>query len=298
MKKSFLLALCLLTIGSLGFSIAEDEMPAVATKAKIAEIQDFSVTIHAGNSQGSGEIKTRNGVNYVWTAGHVIAGLRETREVIDSRTGTRRVVVEFRDAKVVKELIEDGRSVGRLEMDAEVLRYSNSTSGEDLALLRIRKRNFVKSSVEFYLKDKFPDIGDTLYHCGSLLGQIGSNSFTRGIMSQHGRVVEGKVYDQTTCAAFPGSSGGGIYTPNGKMVGMIVRGAGETFNLMIPVRRMHEWAKRAGVEFAIDDKVAVPTEEQLRKIPIEETGNSKLDNSHKKIDEKKNFHFLLYTLNK
>jgi hypothetical protein len=247
---------------------------------KIAEIQDLSVTIHAGNAQGSGEIKTRNGVNFVWTAGHVVEGLRTTREVIDSKTGTHKTVIEFRDAKVVKELIEDGRSVGRLEMDAEVIRYSNVDNGEDLAVLRIRKRNFVKSSLQFYLEEQIPPVGTTLYHCGSLLGQVGSNSFTRGIMSQHGRVVSGKVYDQTTCAAFPGSSGGGVYLPDGRMCGMIVRGAGETFNLIVPVRRIHEWAKKAGVEFALDDKVPVPSDAELRKMPVEENG-TRLDSPEK-----------------
>lgn len=242
------------------------------TQATVDTIQDLSVTIHAGGAQGSGEIKTRNGVNYVWTAGHVVDGLRTTRTIIDSKSGGTKTIVEFKDAKVVTELIEDGRAVGRLEMDAEVIRFSDSENGEDLALLRVRKKNFVRSSVQFYLEDKIPPVGTTLYHCGSLLGQMGSNSFTRGIMSQHGRVLHNKVYDQTTCAAFPGSSGGGVYLADGRMCGMIVRGAGETFNLIVPVRRIRDWAKRAGVEFALDDKVIVPSDADLRKLGVEDTG--------------------------
>ncbi|HAT67623.1 MAG TPA: hypothetical protein DCS66_24005, partial [Flavobacteriaceae bacterium] len=55
-----------------------------------------------------------------------------------------------------------------------------------------------------------------LYHVGSLLGQTGSNSMTRGIVSQVGRVLnlgsgDGTVFDQTTVTAFPGSSGGGVF---------------------------------------------------------------------------------------
>ena len=268
MTKSFLLVLTALAFTFNSMAFAE---PALDTN-KVREIQDASVTIHAGWAQGSGEIKTRNGVNFVWTAAHVVEGLRSTRRVIDPKTGSTKTVVEFKDAKVVKELIENGRSVGRLEMDAEVIRYSDADNGEDLALLRIRKRNFVRTSIQFYLEDDIPDVGTTLYHCGSLLGQLGSNSFTRGIMSQHGRVFDGKVYDQTTCAAFPGSSGGGVYLSDGRMVGMITRGAGETFNLMVPARRIKVWAKRAGVEFAINDKIPMPTDEELRKLPIEDTG--------------------------
>jgi S1-C subfamily serine protease len=236
-------------------------------------LQSISVTIHAGRSQGSGVIKTRGDTNYVWTAAHVVEALRSTRQVVDPKTGSVRTVVEFKDAKVVTELIEDGRSVGKIEMDAEVLRYSDADTGEDLALLRIRKKNFIRSTVRFYLDDKIPPIGTRLLHVGSLLGQMGSNSLTSGIISQHGRVIKSKVYDQTTCAAFPGSSGGGVYLESdGRYIGMIVRGAGETFNLTVPIRRMREWAARSKIEFALDDSFPVPSEEELRKTPVEEIG--------------------------
>lgn len=259
----FLVASCLSCANAVGA-----DPPALAAK-----LQGVSVTIHAGGSQGSGVIKTRGDTNYVWTAAHVLTGLRRTREVVDPASGAKKTVVEFDDAKVVKELIENGRSVGRLEMDAEVLRYSDADHGEDLALLRVRKKNFVTDSVQFYLDDDTPPVGAKLLHVGSLLGQMGSNSLTSGIVSQHGRVYRGTVYDQTTCAAFPGSSGGGVYLDDdGRYVGMIVRGAGETFNLMVPIRRLREYSKRVGVEFAIDDGIDVPSEAELRKTPVEEVG--------------------------
>lgn len=234
-------------------------------------LQDVSVTIHATRSQGSGTIKTRNGVNYVWTCGHVVRSLRTEREVIDPKTGGKKTVIEFEDAKIVKELVEDGRSVGQVVMFAEVIRYSDADNGEDLALLRVRKKNFVNVNVQFYLDEKIPALGTKLLHCGSLLGQMGSNSMTNGIVSQHGRVFNGVVYDQTTCAAFPGSSGGGVYLEDGRYMGMIVRGAGETFNLIVPQRRLAKWAKKVGVEFAIDDNIPVPTEDDLKKHPVEDS---------------------------
>ena len=43
---------------------------------------------------------------------------------------------------VVKRLREGGRTVGRLQMDAEVLKYSDADDGHDLALLRVRKLEF------------------------------------------------------------------------------------------------------------------------------------------------------------
>lgn len=242
-------------------------------------LQDISVTIHAtsvngSESQGSGVIYTRNGRNYVWTAAHVVAGLRQVRDVIDPKTGSSKTIVEFRDADIVKELNENGRRVGQLEMAAEVIRYSNADTGEDLALLRIRKKDFVRTSAVFYTETSIPAIGTDLLHCGSLKGQFGANSMTTGIMSQIGRVIQGQVYDQTTCAAFPGSSGGGIFLKDGRYIGMLTRGAGETFNLIVPIRRLQAWAKRAEVEFAINESIPVPSDEELQKKPVEDGGSN------------------------
>lgn len=56
---------------------------------------------------------------------------------------------------------------------------------------------------------------------------------------------------------------------------MIVRGAGETFNLIVPIRRMRAWAKAAGCEWAIknDPKITPPLSEIYNpKWVIEDTG--------------------------
>lgn len=237
-------------------------------------LQAISVTLRAGRSTGSGVAFTRDDVTYIWTAAHVVDGLRTTRSVVDPRTGTPRTIVEFKDAQVIKTLIDEGRTVGRLEMDAEVLRYSGANHGEDLALLRVRKKGFIKATAHFYLGEAIPPLGTRLLHVGSLLGQQGSNSMTTGIMSQHGRLIGKTVYDQTTVTAFPGSSGGGVYLEDGRYIGMLVRGAGEGFNLIVPARRMREWAASAGISWALDPAVEMPPEEKLKDMPIEDIGAS------------------------
>jgi hypothetical protein len=250
------------------FSIYAVDQPSVPQ-----HLQDISVTIRAGSSSGSGVLFTRKDaegrlVNFIWTAGHVVDGLRSQRVAV-APDGTERTVVEFSDASIVKEIIEAGRIVGRLELDAEVIRYSDSDNGEDLALLRIRKQNYVESTTVFY-SGEIPDVGTQLYHVGSLLGQMGANSMTSGIYSQHGRLIGKTVYDQTTVAAFPGSSGGGVFTTDGKYVGMIVRGSGETFNLIVPIRRIRAWARRAKIEWAIDSKFPMPKEDEMQRLPVED----------------------------
>ena len=265
MKNVFALGLILL----FPFSILAQEIDSKT----VDHIQAVSVTVETSHGSGSGVIKTRSVNNidtaYVFTAGHVVEGLRKTREVIDGRTGTSRTIVEFDDPRVVRVLIEDGRTVGKLEMFSRVVRYSKE---EDLAILQIRKKNFIKDGVKFYLEDKPLTLGTTVYHCGSLLGEMGSNSLTVGIISQNGRLVEDKTFTQITATGFPGSSGGPVFLKDGRLVGQVLRGAGENFVLMAPVDRIVKWAKDSGMGFTVDDNIAVPSEVDLKKIPIEDNG--------------------------
>ena len=280
-----------------------------ASKTTADHLQDVSVTIRSEGQwsagEGSGVIFSRkdkagNTVNFVWTAAHVIDNLRTERKVIVN--GAPRTVVSFKDAKIIKVLRQDGRAVGRLELNAEVLKYSDSEDGHDLALLRIRKLNFVTDTVTFWLDKKIPKLGTDLWHVGSLLGQMGANSMTDGIYSQTGRLIPNlnkHVFDQTTVAAFPGSSGGGVFLKsNNCYVGMLVRGAGETFNLIVPVRRMTQWAEKNKIAWALDPKVKMPTEEELDKIPVEDVGaDFSKENEEKKRKKRmltqKDFPFML-----
>jgi hypothetical protein len=258
--------------------------PTPTAGALVQNLQDISVTIRAGGSQGSGTLFTRkvddkNTVTFVWTAGHVIDGLRKVRTVIDPESGSPKLLVEFEDAEIVREFTEDGRRIGEMKFDARVVKYSDARQGEDLALLIVRKRNYVgeEVSASFYLDEAIPPIGTELYHVGSLLGQVGSNSLTTGVVSQIGRVLNlganGVIFDQTTVTAFPGSSGGGVFLKtDGRYVGMLVRGAGEQFNFTVPARRLVGWAKRVDIEWAVNPAIKLPSLDEIAKLKIEDTG--------------------------
>jgi S1-C subfamily serine protease len=251
-------------------------------------LQDISVTIKSegeySRSEGSGAMIIRevNGqkVTFVWTAAHVIDNLRSVRSVINE-SGQPVKVVEFEDPKIVKELVESGRRVGEIKMDARVIKYSNADTGEDLALLMVRAKDYAKSGAAFKLNsakkkddDNIVPIGTRLFHVGSLLGQMGANSMTTGIISQVGRTLGKVEYDQTTVTAFPGSSGGGVYLTDGRYMGMLVRGAGEGFNLIVPVRRMIRWAEKNDIMWAIDPSVKMPSLDEIDDIPVEDSGVS------------------------
>ena len=294
--KSIVLSILLLVIS-----------PVVSLAQNIAEhLQNVSVTVHTNTGSGSGVVITRDlklkqddkdsvKVNFVWTAAHVVDGLRSVRTIVDPKTGTERKVIEFAPAFLVKELIENGRKVGEVKMEARVVKYSDSETNEDLALLMILKRDFINDSAKFYLEaDKTPKIGDELIHVGSLLGQGGANSMTTGIISQIGRTVNLSggnvvVFDQTTCPAFPGSSGGGVFLKNGKYVGMLVRGAGETFNLIVPVRRMYSFAEKNNILWALDESLPAPSLEEISVLPTDDAGASVGSGVSKSGDGMKNF---------
>ena len=299
-----LLTLTVLSVFLAATTLAED-----VKKTTADYLQDVSVTIVSEGSfsrgEGSGVIFSRkdkdgNTVNFIWTAAHVIDNLRNERKVIVN--GAPKTLVEFKDAKIVKVLRQNGRTVGQLELDAEVVKYSDADDGHDLALLRVRKLNFVDSTVKFHLNKEIPKLGTDLWHVGSLLGQMGSNSMTDGIYSQTGRVIKSlnkHVFDQTTVAAFPGSSGGGVFLKtDNKYIGMLVRGAGETFNLIVPVRRMVTWCEKNDIMWALDPSVKLPSDEELAKIPVEDVGAdfSKESEDRKALKRKetnKNYPFLL-----
>ena len=262
-------------------------------------LQDISVTIRAEDdyqkSEGSGVLITREiegeKITFVWTAGHVIDHLREVRNVIVG--GQTKKLVEFNDVQIIKELVEKGRRVGEIKMDATVVKFSEADDGQDLALLMVRAKDYGKDSARFYLDKDEPiiPIGTPLFHVGSLLGQMGANSMTSGIVSQVGR-IHGKVeFDQTTVTAFPGSSGGGVFLEDGRYMGMLVRGAGEGFNFIVPVRRLKRWAEKHEITWALDPSIKAPSLEEIRKLPVESVSKEKEEDGDKGESEESSFGF-------
>ena len=288
----------------LGLTIVTSSFAAEKKQSTADHLQNVSVTIRSegqySNGEGSGVIFSRkdkdgNLVNLVWTAAHVIDNLRSTRKVVVN--GAPKTLVEFKDPMVVKEIRQNGRTVGRLQMDAEVLKYSDADDGHDLALLKVRKFNFVTDTVTFYLDNEIPKLGTDLLHVGSLLGQMGANSMTDGIYSQHGRLIKSlnkHVFDQTTCTAFPGSSGGGVYLKSdARYVGMLVRGAGEGFNLIVPVRRLQDYCEKHKIMWALDPKVPMPSDDDLKAMPIEHAPKEKDEDTAEEAAAKKLFPYML-----
>lgn len=246
-------------------------------KVDVDHLQKISVTIKCGESTGSGTIFTRkdstgtNNVSLIWTCGHLVEYLRKERSVI-GKDGTTRKIVEFKDAVIVETVVENGRTIGKREYYAEVIKYSKVDDGEDLALLRVRKQDFSTNTVKFYLDNKIPSVGTKVYHVGSIFGEVGANSLSSGLYSYQGRLIENKIFDQTTTVVYPGSSGGGIFLKDGRYIGMATRMRGPNANYIVPIRRISIWVKKMNIEWAMDEKVKMPSDEELSKGYVEDNG--------------------------
>ena len=140
-------------------------------------------------------------------------------------------------------------------------------NGEDLALLEILQDNFqpLAISAKFDLSADLQEIGTKLVHVGCTQGLY--NSVSYGVISQSDvdLIKTGKMFDQTSTMAYPGSSGGGMYLEDGIYMGMLTRGGGAGLNFIVPMRRILPWAKSMGVEWALDPKVKVTANQAVRR---------------------------------
>lgn len=242
-------------------------------------LQKMSVNIKAGPAQGSGTIIIRKigekKTTWVLTAYHVVEDLRHVRTVIDD-DGKEKKVVTYDDAQITQEQVENGRVVGEIKFDARVVCVDQR---RDIALLRVRKDDLGPSvlGASFYLKDSIPFPGTEIYHCGAPGGQQigGTQSLTHGIISRIGVRIpkfggsEHGVFDQSDCAALPGSSGGLVaLKSSGEWIGMITLGlsGGDNFHWVVPVRSVKEWADEAGIMWILDPNIKVKDEGN---IPLE-----------------------------
>ena len=86
-----------------------------------------------------------------------------------------------------------------------------------------------------------------------------------------------KVFDQVTAVPSPARPAAACTSKtNGEYIGMLTQGVMQLqgFNFIVPVRRIHAWAKAAKIEWAIDPDVPMPSLKEIEAIPVEDAGQS------------------------
>lgn len=277
-----LVALVVLLFGT--FSLA------AADSRNIPEyLSSISVTINTPVSVGSGVAFTRkdangNDVTFIWTVGHIPhheddGDLNSILNIIKS--GLTNIAPKFTDYTnliISQDVNIDGKYAYTTNLDAITIKISPVDTGEDLAVLRVNGKFFNTNTVTFDLSGRIPKLGEPLYDVSSAYGE--DRCFSAGNIAAIGRSNDGKYYDQTTLVVFPGSSGGGAYTTDGKCIGLNDVMRAPCANYIVPIRRMQEWAKREGILWALDPSVPMPSDEKLKSIPLLDTKSRPIVKKH------------------
>ena len=235
-------------------------------------LQAISVKVVVGDGTGSGIAFTRKdaegkSVTFIWTAAHIFSHHDNDFFSLLVSTNHPGVPTHFGDIQQV--ITKDGAVVGKKTKSAKLLKFSDDESGEDLAILKVVGDFFNTNSAVFDLSGNLPHVDQDLYSVGAPYGL--SQSVSRGNYSFIGRNLDGIIFDQTTCVIFPGSSGGGIFSKDGKYEGMSNVMRASNMNFIAPIRRIRRWAEREHVEWALDPNCPMPSEKELKKLSIYDT---------------------------
>lgn len=237
----------------------------------VNELMKRTVKVVTARGSGTGTMVTRRTadgtvVHLVWTAAHVVQSCRSFDTTL---AGPK---VRWAPCMVLIPKYQNGELVSSSAFVADVVQYSNSDIGMDLAILRVRAATFPDDTTEFYLDKELPPVGQDLIHVGCMFGDF--HSFTTGVLSQYGRTVGGKIFDQITTLIYPGSSGGGVYLPDGRYVGMASMLRTSGVGLITPIRHMIAWATKTHCLWALDSSVQMPNLATLNAWPIESDGEA------------------------
>ncbi len=235
-------------------------------------LDSISVTIDTPISSGSGVAFTRkdasgNDVTFIWTAGHIAHHYRppDLFRVLLDPSATNAIVMNFTNLTIIQNVVTNGQFAYKTNLHATVIKCSPIYSGHDLAVLRVDSKFFNTNTVTFDLSGRIPKLGEPLYGLSSPFEEGGS--FSTGIYSGIGRVYDGLLYDQTSLNVYPGSSGGGVFLPDGRCVGLNIIMRAPNMNFIVPIRRMQKWAKQENVEWALDPSIPMPSEKVMKALP-------------------------------
>jgi S1-C subfamily serine protease len=263
MRRTILLALGLLTVVVVAAQLPDEKEikeRVLGPSVQVALFEGIGGATAEWRVAGSGTVfKTKKGV-FILTAGHVVEKAikfverpPQPGEVHEDN----KKIAEFEDVMVIIERERDGIVTGELRLRCKILKYSpvEEDGGDDLAVLQPYEPELLPFGARPLPKDKSVYVGQPVYHCGSLWGEL-VNSVTFGVVSSTSRMLNNKPFIQISTTAQPGSSGGGIFVvADGKCYygGMLTRGAGETINLAVPLKRIRDALAKWDMAFILEE---------------------------------------------
>jgi S1-C subfamily serine protease len=181
-------------------------------------IRDSSVTIAVeARHRGSGTLyQAADGWTYCITALHVIGNNNAV------------LVCQYR-------LSPEGKKT-ELQAHAQVAFKDEKT---DLAVLKVGKGLFPKVNTLFHAGRAPPERDSPILHCGSYAGRF-HHSIARGHLVNLGESYRDTLVDQADITVYPGSSGGGVFTVQGRFIGFVIAGLPDRVGLFVPLRSFRE----------------------------------------------------------
>lgn len=208
-------------------------------------LQTATVDISTGWTSGAGVVVRQEGKDtFILTLGYVVKDLcwLKVSKTGEMTFGLHPAAVCFfwKDAVVTKN-------------NAVVLRYSDH---KEPALLR--------TSCEKRLRPVAWSDGIDVLH----VHQGFSLKMTKGRTRPEQRALGGITYDRYDAEmGTGGGGGGGIFLKDGQCLGLLSHG-GSGSTLALPTAAIRQWARDHGVAWAIDHALPVPSEEELKKLPV------------------------------
>lgn len=236
-------------------------------------LQSVTVLVDTVAVNGTGCVFIRkdstgtNNIVFIWTAGHLVKHTQDSFEEIFSKQVLMQRRISLDAYKIFQNITKDGTTIGKTNVLANVVKFSDEFH-DDIGLLMIDSPFYGTNSIRFDLSEKPPKVGIPLRSVTCPYSLWGS--YSEGVMAFVGRAIRGNVYDQTTCLVYKGSSGGPIFSEDGKCIGLVSSMTAPNMNYIVPARRLVAWAKKKHLEWALNPDAPIPSKSEIKRIVPED----------------------------
>lgn len=206
-------------------------------EAVVARISESSTVLFAGeHGHGSAVLLRRSNGLWAITAGHCVVGAQATNGSVITLS---------------QPLYIGHQLIGERRLNARVVTFDVD---QDLALLKIAdgdSQNILAASIFLTPRGRITPVGTRIWHSGAPLDRDLVTTVMPGVITAVGRTIDGQDYWQTSALAYPGCSGGGVFTEDGYLLGILVRGGAPGINFIVPTHRIRQWAEANGLSWLL-----------------------------------------------
>ncbi len=220
----------------------------------VRTLRDATVRVDLPGGHGSGVCRrAADGTVWVWTAGHVAVN---AKLILPDGGAVWLPLPVTRFAYAA-----DDRLLSRTRHEAVVVRIDES---RDIALLRLVERLPACAGLDFAATP--PPLWTPVLCCGSSKGFDGT--VTRGVLNFRDRKTPFGPFDQIDAPSVGGNSGGPVVGPDGRVIGLVSGGVGESFTCVVPARVIRQFATEEGLLHAFEGVDAAPADAPARPVEV------------------------------